>query len=134
MSERIDQGRRRLLGAAAMTLATAQIGMTDPAKAQPGTKKNSFDHVALNAESGATDASVVLVHGAWANGSGWARVITRLQSRAIKTIAAPIPLTSLSDDVAALERTLERTEGPIILAGDLLRRRGKTKPSWYPGR
>ena len=66
MSGKIDQGRRSLLGAAAMTLATAQIGMTDLAKAQSGTKQNPFDHVALNAEPGTTDASVVLVHGAWA--------------------------------------------------------------------
>jgi pimeloyl-ACP methyl ester carboxylesterase len=117
MSEKIDQRRRRLLGAAAMTLATAQIGMTDPAKAQSGTEKSPFDHVALNAASGAMDASVVLVHGAWADGSGWARVITPLQSKGIRTIAAPIPLTSLSDDIAALERALERTEGPIVLVG-----------------
>jgi pimeloyl-ACP methyl ester carboxylesterase len=60
-------------------------------------------------------ASVVLVHGAWADGSSWAHVIKPLQSRGLKTLAAPIPLTSLSDDVAALERALERTEGPLIL-------------------
>ncbi|MBR1124877.1 alpha/beta hydrolase [Bradyrhizobium lablabi] len=63
-----------------------------------------------------TMASVVLVHGAWADGSSWARVIEPLQSRGLRVLAAPIPLTSLSDDVAALERTLERTEGPVILA------------------
>ena len=115
MSEKIDQRRRRLLGAAAMTVATAQLGMTDLAKAQPGAKKNPFDHIALNTEARAADASVVLVHGAWADGSGWARVIAPLQSRGLKTIAAPIPLTSLSDDVAALERALERTDGPVVL-------------------
>jgi pimeloyl-ACP methyl ester carboxylesterase len=62
-----------------------------------------------------TTATVVLVHGAWADGSSWARVITPLQSRGLKVLAAPIPLTSLSDDVAALERVLERTDGPVIL-------------------
>jgi pimeloyl-ACP methyl ester carboxylesterase len=61
-------------------------------------------------------ASIVLVHGAWADGSSWAEVIKPLQSRGLKTIAAPIPLTSLSDDVAALERALERTGGPVVLA------------------
>jgi pimeloyl-ACP methyl ester carboxylesterase len=64
-----------------------------------------------------TTASIVLVHGAWADGSSWSPVIKRLQSRGLKVVAAPIPLTSLSDDVAALERALERTVGPVVLAG-----------------
>jgi pimeloyl-ACP methyl ester carboxylesterase len=62
-----------------------------------------------------TTANVVLVHGAWADGSSWARVIKRLQSEGLRVLAAPIPLTSLSDDVAALERALERTNGPVVL-------------------
>jgi pimeloyl-ACP methyl ester carboxylesterase len=60
-------------------------------------------------------ANVVLVHGAWADGSSWAHVIRPLQARGMKVLAAPIPLTSLSDDVAALERALERTDGPAVL-------------------
>jgi pimeloyl-ACP methyl ester carboxylesterase len=60
--------------------------------------------------------TVVLVHGAWADGSSWAAVIARLQSHGLKVVAAPLPLTSLSDDVAALERALARTAGPIVLA------------------
>jgi len=62
-----------------------------------------------------TTPSVVLVHGAWADGSSWARVIELLQVKGLKVLAAPIPLTSLSDDAAALERALERTEGPVVL-------------------
>jgi pimeloyl-ACP methyl ester carboxylesterase len=62
-----------------------------------------------------TTASVVLVHGAWADGSSWAKVIAPLQSSGLKARAAPIPLTSLSDDIAALDRALERTDGPVIL-------------------
>ena len=62
-----------------------------------------------------TTVSIVLVHGAWADGSSWTPVIKLLQSRGLKVLAAPIPLTSLSDDVAALERALARTEGPVIL-------------------
>jgi pimeloyl-ACP methyl ester carboxylesterase len=62
-----------------------------------------------------TTASVVLVHGAWADGSSWVHVIKPLQSRGLKVLAAPIPLTSLSNDVAALERALERTHGPLVL-------------------
>src|SRR5258706_13877719 len=62
-----------------------------------------------------TKADVVLVHGAWADGSSWTHVIRPLQSRGLRVLAAPIPLTSLSDDVAALERALERTDGPVVL-------------------
>jgi pimeloyl-ACP methyl ester carboxylesterase len=63
------------------------------------------------------DASVVLVHGAWADGSSWGKVIGELDSRGVKAVAAPLPLTSLADDVAAVVRTLERIEGPVVLAG-----------------
>src|SRR5882757_3834696 len=63
------------------------------------------------------DVSVVLAHGAWADGSSWARVITALRAEAVNVVATPLPLTSLAEDVAALNRSLDRTEGPIILAG-----------------
>jgi pimeloyl-ACP methyl ester carboxylesterase len=63
------------------------------------------------------NASIVLVHGAWADGSSWARVITALEAEGARVSAAPLPLTSLADDVAALNRSLDRTEGPIVLAG-----------------
>jgi len=62
-------------------------------------------------------ATVVLVHGAWADGSSWQAVIGPLEERGLNVIAAPIPLTSLSDDAAALKRTIARTQGPVILAG-----------------
>lgn len=58
---------------------------------------------------------VVLVHGAWADGSSWNDVIGPLLSKGLNVLAAPIPLTSLSDDVAALDRALERTDGPVVL-------------------
>jgi pimeloyl-ACP methyl ester carboxylesterase len=63
------------------------------------------------------DATVVLVHGAWADGSSWNRVILPLLHQGLKVICAPIPLTSLSDDAAALNRVLGRTDGPVLLAG-----------------
>ncbi len=62
-------------------------------------------------------ATVVVVHGAWADGSSWAAVIRLLEERGLNVIAAPIPLTSLSDDAAALRRTIARTHGPVIVAG-----------------
>lgn len=62
------------------------------------------------------NVSVVLVHGAWADGSGWSKIIGQLKERGIHAVAAPLPLTSLHDDVAALDRTLERIDGPVVLA------------------
>jgi pimeloyl-ACP methyl ester carboxylesterase len=64
----------------------------------------------------AGEPSVVLVHGAWADGSSWAEVIRPLHAQGVRVVAAPLPLTSLSDDIRALERVLERTQGPVILA------------------
>jgi pimeloyl-ACP methyl ester carboxylesterase len=61
--------------------------------------------------------SVVLVHGAWADGSSWAKIIEPLRAEGITVVAAPLPLTSFSDDVAALDRALERVPGPVVLAG-----------------
>jgi pimeloyl-ACP methyl ester carboxylesterase len=62
------------------------------------------------------DVSVVLAHGAWADGSSWARVITGLAADGVKASAVPVPLTSLADDVAALNRSIERMPGPVVLA------------------
>lgn len=62
-------------------------------------------------------SAIVLVHGAWADGSCWSNVILRLQRQGLEVTCAPIPLTSLSDDVAALNRALERTSGPVVLVG-----------------
>jgi pimeloyl-ACP methyl ester carboxylesterase len=63
------------------------------------------------------NATVVVVHGAWADGSSWNAVILPLERKGLRVIAAPIPLTSLADDVAAVKRTLARTNGPVVLAG-----------------
>jgi pimeloyl-ACP methyl ester carboxylesterase len=63
------------------------------------------------------DVGVVLAHGAWADGSSWAKTIRLLAAEGIAVAAAPLPLTSFDEDVAALERTLERMNGPVVLAG-----------------
>jgi pimeloyl-ACP methyl ester carboxylesterase len=65
----------------------------------------------------AANRSVVLVHGAWADGSCWQNVILPLKRLGFQVICAPIPLTSLTADIAALSRTLERTSGPVVLVG-----------------
>jgi pimeloyl-ACP methyl ester carboxylesterase len=63
------------------------------------------------------DGTVILVHGAWADGSCWQNIILPLRRQGLKVTCAPIPLTSLTDDVAALQHALERTSGPVILTG-----------------
>ncbi len=63
------------------------------------------------------DVSVVLAHGAWADGSSWAKVIRPLVDDGIRVVGAPLPLTSLGDDVAALDKTLARVAGSVVLVG-----------------
>jgi pimeloyl-ACP methyl ester carboxylesterase len=64
-----------------------------------------------------SDVRVVLAHGAWADGSSWGKVIAGLRSEGVEAVAAPLPLSSLADDVAALDQMLERVEGPVVVAG-----------------
>lgn len=63
------------------------------------------------------NVTVVVVHGAWADGSSWEPVIRRLQKVGFNVVAAPIPLTSLSEDAAALRRSIARIKGPVVVAG-----------------
>ncbi|MGH7158918.1 MAG: alpha/beta fold hydrolase [Acetobacteraceae bacterium] len=63
-----------------------------------------------------TDVTVLMAHGGWADGSSWGRVITGLAAHGVKSVAVPLPLTDLADDVAALNRSIERAPGPVILA------------------
>jgi pimeloyl-ACP methyl ester carboxylesterase len=64
-----------------------------------------------------TPSNIVLVHGAWADGSSWAGVIERLQARGYNVTAPQFPETSLADDVARLRQVLDRQNGPTIVAG-----------------
>jgi pimeloyl-ACP methyl ester carboxylesterase len=61
--------------------------------------------------------SVVLVHGAFADGSSWDRVIPKLQAKNYEVIAVQLPLTSLQDDIAATQRAIARAKGDVVLAG-----------------
>jgi len=63
------------------------------------------------------NATIVLVHGAWADGSCWQNVILPLRNEGLHVTCAPIPLTTLIDDIAALQRVTERTSGPAVLVG-----------------
>jgi pimeloyl-ACP methyl ester carboxylesterase len=61
--------------------------------------------------------NIVLVHGAWADGSSWSAVIERLQADGYTVSAPQFSLTALADDVARLRRVLTRQHGPTLLAG-----------------
>src|SRR5262249_48355483 len=63
------------------------------------------------------ESTAILVHGAWADGSCWRNVIPPLLKQGLRIICAPLPLTSLREDISALGRVIERTNGPVILAG-----------------
>jgi hypothetical protein len=74
-------------------------------------------HAADAARAGAPVRNVVLVHGAYADGSSYAKVIPLLRARGLRVTAVQNPLTSLADDVAATRRALARQDGPVILVG-----------------
>lgn len=61
--------------------------------------------------------NILLVHGAWADGSCWSGVIERLQADGYRVTAPQFPLTSLADDVARLRQVLDLQDGPAIVAG-----------------
>jgi pimeloyl-ACP methyl ester carboxylesterase len=99
--------RRSLFGVAAGVAAIATLGITE-ASAQ----------MMAPAKSGAKGAkNVVLVHGAWADGSSWSEVIPLLQAQGFNVTSVQNPLTSLADDVAATKRVLAMQDGPTVLVG-----------------
>lgn len=89
---------RKLIVAAAATASIVAPGFV--AHAQPAPARN-----------------VVLVHGAFADGSGWRGVYDQLTARGYRVTVVQNPLTSLADDVAATRRALARQDGPTILVG-----------------
>src|SRR6267143_6049109 len=64
-----------------------------------------------------TRPNIVLVHGAWADGSSWSAVVERLQAEGYSVVAPQFPETSLADDVARLRQVLNRQSGPTIVVG-----------------
>jgi pimeloyl-ACP methyl ester carboxylesterase len=85
--------------------ATAAIGIASAANAAEKIPENQVVR------------NVVLVHGAFADGSGWRGVYDNLTQRGYKVTIVQNPLTSLADDVAATKRAIERQDGPTILVG-----------------
>jgi pimeloyl-ACP methyl ester carboxylesterase len=65
----------------------------------------------------AAAVTVILVHGAFADGSSWNKVIANLQKKSIEVVAVQNPLSSLADDVAATDRAIDAAKGPVVLVG-----------------
>lgn len=61
--------------------------------------------------------NVILVHGAWADGSSWSKVIPLLEAQGLHVTAVQLPLTSLADDTATLRRAIALQDGPFLLVG-----------------
>jgi pimeloyl-ACP methyl ester carboxylesterase len=61
--------------------------------------------------------TVLLIHGAWADGSSWSKLIPLLEAKGLHVIAVQIPLTSFSDDVSATQRAIALEDGPVLLVG-----------------
>ena len=73
--------------------------------------------VASSASASQAPTTVVLVHGAFADGSAWNRVVPLLQAKGLKVVSVQNPLSSLADDVAATRRVLDAQTGPVVLVG-----------------
>ena len=61
--------------------------------------------------------NIVLVHGAWADGSSWSKLIPLLQARGLHAVAAQNPLSSIAEDVASTHRLINMQDGPVLLVG-----------------
>ena len=102
--------RRSFLGA--LTAATLGVGLKGSFA-----KAAKFSAQSSKASDFPQNSTIVLVHGAWADGSCWRNVILPLRQRGLHVICAPIPMTSLTNDAAALSQALELASGPIVLVG-----------------
>lgn len=98
---------------------TAAAGGTALAIALSGSAFGVSAHTppAAHTTSGVAKPTVVLVHGAFADASGWNGVIQRLQSRGYKVVAPANPLRGLASDSAYIKSFLKTVDGPIVLAG-----------------
>lgn len=61
--------------------------------------------------------NVVLVHGAWADGSSWSKIIPLLKAKGLHAVAVQNPLSSIADDVASTNRIINAQDGPVLLVG-----------------
>jgi pimeloyl-ACP methyl ester carboxylesterase len=101
MKMKFSQMFRTALIATMMVMVSSRLSMTGSAQA--------------NSPQGVKN--IVLVHGAWADGSCWSKVIALLEAKGFHVVAVQNPLTSLADDVAATKRIIALQGGPVILVG-----------------
>lgn len=73
--------------------------------------------VAQTGNSMNTKPTIVFVHGLWADGSSWSKVINPLVDQGYKVVSVQNPTTSLADDVTATKRAIDRADGDIVLVG-----------------
>jgi pimeloyl-ACP methyl ester carboxylesterase len=100
----------RIRTVAAAALAAAGVAAAGSALAQPARAPQPIP-------AAQSVRNVVLVHGAFADGSGWRGVYDQLTARGYRVSIVQNPLTSLADDVAATHRVLDRQDGPAVLVG-----------------
>lgn len=98
--------KRSKLFAQALAVLLPAVGLSASAVAQ-----------STAASQAASAPTVVLVHGAWADGSSWSKVIPLLQAKGIRVMTVQNPLTSLADDVTATRHALSAVSGPVVLVG-----------------
>jgi pimeloyl-ACP methyl ester carboxylesterase len=103
--------RRSFLGV--ITATTLGVGL-EGSLAKAAT---DFSAKTSNESDFPQNSTIVLVHAAWADGSCWGNIVLPLERRGFHVMCAPIPMTSLTDDANALSRTLERTNGLVVLVG-----------------
>jgi pimeloyl-ACP methyl ester carboxylesterase len=97
------------LNASSSAFASTQSNTTEPQQTQ-GISTSS-----TNATT--TGTNIVLVHGAWADGSSWSNIIPTLTEAGHRVIAVQLPLHSLADDVATVNRAIQLVGGPVLLVG-----------------
>lgn len=68
-------------------------------------------------EANTDKPAIVLIHGAWVDGSCWQEVIPILQKSGFKVVAAQLPLTNLAEDVSSAKRVIEGQKGPVVVVG-----------------
>jgi pimeloyl-ACP methyl ester carboxylesterase len=110
-----------ITAAALIAISTLTAAGSLTALAQKQHRSNTVETHVASSVSESTNASaaslpnIVLVHGAWADGSSWSAVIQRLQAAGYNVTAVQLPMTSLDDDVATVRGVLASQNGPTIL-------------------
>jgi len=99
------------------SLLTAGTASDRGSSSSPLDISGSASVFAMNVSSRAEKPTIVLVHGAWADATGWQELIPLLQQQGYPVVAVENPLTSFNDDVATTKRLIDAQHGPVIAVG-----------------